>query len=651
VPDILFSASTHEKSQRLSGNIMLQRTLDLDWSATDLGPIDSWPVSLKNSARLVLTASTPLALLAGASGTLIYNDATRTIFADIGADGLGRSILDVLPHAADFYRETIALCASGEAPSFQERILKVDRNGGSETAWFDLHFTPVIEGDGTHSAVLVHAFETTDKVRARRALERSEERLQMALDSSGMIGIWDVDLATGLVTVDDRLIKLFGIEGAQGSAGTPLTTFTDRIDSHDRDRVTREIDTAIRTGVDFCSQYQVSDDTGKARSVLASGRVIKDASGTPVRFSGVAVEVTAQVEANTALAESEARFRTLAETVPQIIWSSDCDGRHDYFNSKWYDFTGLNLGGHDAYAWTDLVHPDDRERVFDAWNNSRQTGKPYEIEYRFRHHSGTYRWLLVMALPQRDANGRISRWFGTSTDIHEGKLIAVEREIIAHELHHRIKNMFSVFGALVNLSLRSARDINSYAADLTGRIAALSKAHDFVRPTSGLLPAQTLHVLVQNLLRPYAGTQPSRLSCEGEDIPLCEGAATSFALVFHELATNAAKYGALSVPAGHVRLKTRLDGGRLKATWTETGTTGADGPPAGGGFGSKLLALMVEGQMHGKLERHWEADGLRVEIDVPALSIASAPTKPSGLGLYEGPSGTLVAKSGRERAT
>jgi PAS domain S-box-containing protein len=341
-----------------------------------------------------------------------------------------------------------------------------------------------------------------------------------------------------------------------------------------------------------------------------------------MRFPGVAVEVTAQVEANAALAESEARFRTLAETVPQIIWSSDGDGQHDYFSSRWYEFTGQDPTAPNNDIWKDLIHPDDRKRVFEVWDRARATGARYDIEYRFRHHSGMYRWLLVMAMPQMDANGRISRWFGTSTDIHESKLIGAEREIIAHELNHRIKNLFAVFSALINLSARSAHDIKSYAADLTGRIAALDKAHDFVRPTSGLLPAQTLHALLKSLLSPYAATQTSRLSFEGQDIVLGEGAATSFALVFHELATNAAKHGALSVPAGHVRFKTRLEGGRLKATWKETGTTATDEPPASGGFGSKLLALMVEGQMQGRVSRYWEADGLRVEIDIPASSVA-----------------------------
>jgi PAS domain S-box-containing protein len=622
VPDFLFSASAQQKSRRLSGNVMLRKTVDLDWSSTDLGPIDSWPDALKSSARLILTASMPLALLVGPSGTLIYNDAIMQIFSGIGSDGLGKSVLDVLSGAASFYRDVIASCAAGETRSFRDQALKVERNGGTETAWFDLDFTPVIERDGAYSAVMVHAFETTEKVRTRRALERSEERLRMALDASGMIGIWDFDLASGLVSVDDRFIKLFGIEDAQGSDGTLLAAFTDRIDSDDRDRVIKEIDIAIKTRADFRSQYQVTDSTGKSRSVLASGRVVEDASGTPIRFPGVAVEVTAQVKANAALAESEARFRTLAETVPQIIWSSDGDGQHDYFSSRWYEFTGQDPAAPDNDIWKDLIHPDDRQRVFDIWDRARATGAHYDIEYRFRHHSGVYRWLLVMAMPQMDANGRISRWFGTSTDIHESRLIGTEREIIAHELNHRIKNLFAVFGALINLSARSARDIKSYAADLAGRIAALSKAHDFVRPTSGLLPAQSLHALLQSLVSPYSVTRTSRLSFDGQDIQLGEGAATSFALVFHELATNAAKHGALSVPTGHVRFTTRLEGDRLKVTWKETGTPTTDEPPASSGFGSKLLALMVEGQMQGVVDRYWEADGLRIEIDIPASSIA-----------------------------
>ena len=618
--DLLFSAAAGEKNPRLRQSDMLRRTLDFDWSATDAGPIADWPESLKSVARLVFSSSAPLALLIGPAGILIYNDAIRMIFEGIGASGLGRSVFDVLPDAADFYRDVIAACAAGEAPSFRDRILKIARNGTTEPAWFDLQFAPVIDSDGTHRAILVDAFETTEKIRTLHAHRRAEEQLRLALDASGMIGIWDFDLTTRLVVTDERFTKLFGIEHPPSSQGIPQPVFIERIHPDDRDRVASEIEAAIAAGAEFRSEYRVTDTAGKVHAVLASGHVIDDAAGNPVRFPGVAVDVTAQVEANAALVESEARFRALAEAIPQFVWISDADGRQDYFNSQWAEFTGLDPATADPAAWKDLVHPDDKERVFTVWNHSLETGEALEIEYRFRHHSGVYRWFLVRALPQRHADGRIARWFGTSTDIHERKLIAVEREIIAQELNHRIKNVFSVVGALVNLSVRSATDVKSYASDLSGRIMALSTAHDVVRPTSAHLPAaRTLHSLVRQLLRPYADPRDARFAFQGEDIPLGEGAATSFALVFHELATNAAKYGALSVPDGHVVLRSGVEDGRMSAIWKESGVPcTADRAPSSGGFGSKLIALTVEGQMHGQARRQWEPDGLRLEISVPA---------------------------------
>lgn len=624
MPDVLFSAAARKDNRRLASSEMLLRTLELDWSQTELGPIDGWSEALKNTVRLVLSAPAPLAVLAGETGILIYNDSIKTIFSGIGSQGLGRPVTEVLSDAAGFYRDVISACAAGEAPSFRDVALKVARNGGAETAWFDLEFTPLLDGDGGHYAVLVHAFETTEKVRARRALERSEERLHLALDASGMIGVWDYDIGRDRVMVDERFMTLFGVKDGQDPKGVPLSAFMERIDVADRARVVGEIDDAIRTGGEFRSQYRVADGEGLVRSVLASGRVVKDAAGHAVRLPGVAVEVTAQVEAIEALMVSEARFRSLAETIPQIIWSSDGDGQHDYFSSRWYDFTGFDPARPDYDAWRELIHPDDRERVFDAWAHSQSTGAPYEIEYRFRHQSGVHRWLLVMAVSQRDEEGRIRRWFGTSTDIHEAKLITVEREIIAHELHHRIKNLFSVFNALVNLSARSAPDMATCVAELNGRILALSQAHDLVRPTSASTSEQTLHALVHRLLSPYADVLGPRLTCEGRDAPLGEGAATAFALVFHELATNAAKYGALSTPEGRVRLTTRVENDRLQVTWAETVKTmeGATPTLAASGFGSRLLALMVEGQLHGVLERRLEADGLMVEIGVPMRSLA-----------------------------
>ncbi|HUG46486.1 MAG TPA: PAS domain-containing protein, partial [Sphingomicrobium sp.] len=123
--------------------------------------------------------------------------------------------------------------------------------------------------------------------------------------------------------------------------------------------------------------------------------------------------------AEEALREREARFRKTLDYIPQMVWLTLPDGLHDYYNRTWYEFTGVTEGSTDGEAWNDMFHADDQERAWELWNRSLKTGEPYEIEYRLRHHSGEYRWVLGRALPERDTGGNIVRWYGTCTDIHD----------------------------------------------------------------------------------------------------------------------------------------------------------------------------------------------------------------------------------------
>lgn len=122
------------------------------------------------------------------------------------------------------------------------------------------------------------------------------------------------------------------------------------------------------------------------------------------------------------LQRSERRFQTIADAMPQLVWSTLPDGYHDYFNQRWYEFTGMAPGSTMGEVWNDLLHPDDRERAARRWQHSLDTGEPYEIEYRFKAADGGYRWFIGRAVPIRDGAGRIERWFGTCTDIHDKKL-------------------------------------------------------------------------------------------------------------------------------------------------------------------------------------------------------------------------------------
>lgn len=328
-----------------------------------------------------------------------------------------------------------------------------------------------------------------------------------------------------------------------------------------------------------------------------------------------------------AVADSDRMFRTLADTMPQMVWSTLPDGYHDYYNARWYEYTGVPAGSTDGEAWNGMFHVDDQARAWDKWRHSLKSGDPYEIEYRLRHHSGDYRWTLGRALPIRDANGVIIRWIGTCTDIHEQRLMMEEREMIAHELSHRIKNIFSVIAGLIGLSARQHPEIGDVAEDLRDRILALGRAHDFVRPHSAESAPQVgqgqgrLWGILDQIFAPYRSGQESRILLSGDDPRIDDRSATPLALLFHELATNAAKYGGLSTADGRIHVHIAQEGSDVRIEWRETGgpavsLSGAEG------FGSRLMTLSVERQLGGRIARDWQPDGLRLSLWIPSRSMS-----------------------------
>ncbi len=323
-------------------------------------------------------------------------------------------------------------------------------------------------------------------------------------------------------------------------------------------------------------------------------------------------------------AEREAQFRALADSMPQMVWSTRADGHHDYYNARWYEFTGVPYGSTDGESWNGMFHPDDQERAWARWRQALETGEPYEIEYRLRHHSGEYRWTLGRARAARDPSGAIIRWFGTCTDIHDHKRMAEAETLLSRELSHRIKNIFSVISGLVALSARRFPEAAGFAKDLRERIVSLGRAHDFVRPhaMAGQGAGLTqISELLTELLRPYLTDAPGRVSITGDDATIDDQAATPLALIFHELATNAAKYGGFSGPDGRVTITCKRSKRDLTVEWAEQGGPRVKGAPTTEGFGSTLSKLSVETQLGGKLSRDWRPEGLVVTLKLPLSSL------------------------------
>ncbi len=625
MPNTLFPAADDVTRARLAKSPTLSLLNGFDWSSTSLGPISGWPDALRSAVRMMMLSEVPMVILAGErDGTLIYNDG-YAVFAGERHPGIfGKPVLEAWPEIADFNVENMRRGFSGESWHLNGQELLLDRGGGPAPAFIDLSYSPIAGEEGRPVGVLAIVQEVTESVQAGRALEEYREKFDLALGASDMVGTWDWEIENNLVTADERFAALYGVSAGQAAGGLPIEDFLAAVHADDRQRVLAEIEAGLKTPGPVRFEYRVPNKDGTTRWVVASGRVITNEEGRAVRLPGVLVDITEERRIAEELNESEQRFRTLADTMPQMVWATLPDGYHDYYNARWYEFTGMPPGSTDGEGWNGMFHPEDQDRAWRVWRHSLGTGEPYYIEYRLRHHSGEYRWVLGRALPVRDASGRIVRWFGTCTDIHESKLAQEEREVVAQELSHRIKNIFAVIGGIVGLAARSHPEASAFAESLRSRIFALGQAHDFVRPHSrSSMPRanpHSLHALVRELLQPYRLADVERVNFSGDDAPIDDGAATPLALLFHELATNAAKYGALSRPEGRIDITTRRDGDDYLVTWLERGGPRPD--PKATGFGSRLISLSVEGQLRGRLERTFQDDGLRVELALPLASLS-----------------------------
>ena len=587
-----------------------------DWSATRAGAIAEWSEPLKHAMRLALLSPAPMTLLIGREGLVAHNDAMRDLFGAHYEDSLGKPVGEVFPEAVTFYRDVLRQCFSGVGCQYRDRPLRIHRDGAWRVAWFHLAFTPISDAEGRVLGALLIVSETTARVLAARELQRSQERLELALEAGGIVGTWDLDIATDRMTCDERFARLFTSNVGAAISGVRSSTVLGVVHLDDRAHVRDSLAQAARTGGNYRCRHRMVAVDGVTRWLYGAGRAVRGEDGAVAKLCGVVVDLTSQIAAEDALADSEQRFHTLIEAIPQIVWSTDSQGRHDYFNLRWNEFTGLDAARVDGAIWETLVHPEDWPRVAAQWNESIATGKPYDIEYRFLHHSGRFRWLRVMALPVRGADGAITRWYGTSTDIEESKVIEMERELVANELEHRIRNLFALVNGLVALSLREDSRSAPFADRLRQRLSSLHRAHEFIRGRGAVQDkVRSLQALAGAILAPYdAG---GRILIEGDDARLHDNQITPLALIFHELATNSAKYGALACEDGSLTLRFQRGGGRIRLEWAERGGT----PPAkhaDGGFGSKLLAMTIERQLRGSYCRTFTSGGLLFEMIIPA---------------------------------
>lgn len=271
-----------------------------------------------------------------------------------------------------------------------------------------------------------------------------------------------------------------------------------------------------------------------------------------------------------------------------------------------------------------LIHPDDWTALQPSLLGLAERGEPFQSEFRIQRPDGEVIWCISSAAATLDPNGRVMRLSGVSMDITERKLAEERQTLLASEVDHRARNALAIVQSIIRLT--KSETIAGYTTAVEGRIKALSLAHSLL--SQSRWSGADLQRLLEEELTPYK-TDIEKIKIEGPNISLGSEGAQTLALTFHEMATNAAKYGALSTFSGKLEVTWAINGDKLVVNWLEHGGRVSQDPPTKG-LGTKIVKQSIETQLGGHVEYDWN-DKLNITLWIPLERVV----KGGGLKQFE----------------
>jgi PAS domain S-box-containing protein len=324
---------------------------------------------------------------------------------------------DDLPRCLELTRRL----AAAEIPDYclDKRFVRPD----GPVVWVRITVSAVRRKDGTVAFFIGAAEEITEQVTALQNLRTAEERLRTALDAS-MIGTFRFDLRQNELDWADGLDRLFG-----GVENVTLEQFFSVIHPDDREHMMTSYRKSVSDGVDFEEEFRVIWPDGSIHWLHDRGRTFIGEDLKPLYILGAITDVSNHKRMEEVIAAREAQFRVLANTIPQLAWVADNDGRRSWFNDRWFEYTGLTLEQSIGFGWM-RAHESEAaaHTVLDGMRTAFRQGSTWESTIRLRRSDGTSGWFLSRALPVRGPDGAITQWFGTNTDITDRANAERERE-------------------------------------------------------------------------------------------------------------------------------------------------------------------------------------------------------------------------------
>jgi PAS domain S-box-containing protein len=274
--------------------------------------------------------------------------------------------------------------------------------------------------------------DITEGKKAETKLQRSEANL---LESQRLVHMcsWAYDPSSGMVTFSPGVKRIYDIKSDQDISAADF--FLDRVHPEDRPVVEEILRRAQLDKTDYDASYRIVLADGSIKHIFSVGHPVLNQSGELVEFVGTSMDVTEQWKARTELEKafeeikqrteaarrSERELRDVVNTVPAHVWSTSPEGRVDFVNDRWLQFTGLALDQAVGWKWEAVLHPDDRIRVVADWHTATKNGQAMESEARVRRADGEYCWWFIRNAPLRDETGKLVRWYGTAIDIEDRK--------------------------------------------------------------------------------------------------------------------------------------------------------------------------------------------------------------------------------------
>ncbi|USQ98247.1 PAS domain S-box protein [Caulobacter sp. RL271] len=364
----------------------------------------------------------------------------------------------------------------------------------------------------------------------------------------------------------------------------------------------------------FIFEHRVRRHDGAWRTFQIRAVPVLEADDTVREWVGVHTDVTEQKTTEARLRVSEARFRAMADAAPSPVWMTTAEGGVEFVNQAFAEFAGLDRDGLLGNVWINLIHPDDIGEVLARRIEARATLASYSFEARFRAaDTGSYRWMLANARPRFDEVGQFIGYLGMAMDLTAIKEAQIHQRLLINELNHRVKNTLAAIQSIVRQTLKPGETPPQVREKLFERLMAMSAAHDVL--TRENWSSAGVEEVVRQAVRPFIDNgDTARIMLAGPPLRVGPSAALALALALHELGTNAVKYGALSVPAGVVRIEwSWTASGQAQLLWRETGGPGV-APPAHRGFGARLLSGGLASDLGGRPELIFAPEGVEARL-------------------------------------